>query len=206
MKTVDKYLAIIAIGIIYTFFSFLYEFHAEPEKKRIPGTLVPSFLVRALHGIVSAYLSVYIFFFYKEKKQAHHYVFLVFAFLIVLQWNIIKTCILQILEWKFYDREDKPLTNTEFLHFNITNTQLLNSLLIFNFLAVLYFIKVPLVVKILLTLSIIYIFMLSQRKCEVPELSWNQIKINMRESFLETSAVENAKKIIMGESSIETFI
>ena len=66
MKTVDKYLAIIAIGIIYTFFSFLYEFHAEPEKKRIQGTLVPSFLVRALHGIVSAYLSVYIFFFYKR--------------------------------------------------------------------------------------------------------------------------------------------
>ena len=205
MKTVDKYLAIVAIGIIYTFFSFLYEFHAEPEKKRIPGTLVPSFLVRALHGIVSAYLSVYIFFFYKEKKQAHHYVFLVFAFLIVLQWNIIKTCILQILEWKFYKR-DKPLTNTEFLHFNIANTRILNSMLIFNFVGVLYFAKLPLFVKILLTLSIIYIFMLSQRKCEVPELSWKQIKINMRESFLETSAVENAKKIIMGESSIETFI
>ena len=205
MKTVDKYLAIIAIGIIYTFFSFLYEFHAEPEKKRIPGTLVPSFLVRALHGIVSAYLSVYIFFFYKEKKQAHHYVFLVFAFLIVLQWNVIKTCILQIIEWKFYKR-DKPLTNTEFLHFNITNKRILNSLLIFNFLAVLYFTKIPLVVKILLTLSIIYLFLISQRKCEVPELSWNQIKINMRESFLETSAIENAKKIIMGESTIETFI
>ena len=205
MKTVDRYLAIIAIGIIYTFFSFLYEFHAEPEKKRIPGTLVPSFLVRALHGIVSAYLSVYIFFFYKEKKQAHHYFFLVFAFLIVLQWNIIKTCILQILEWKFYKR-DKPLTNTEFLHFNIANTRILNSMLIFNFVGVLYFAKLPLFVKILLTLSIIYIFMLSQRKCEVPELSWKQIKINMRESFLETSAVENAKKIIMGESSIETFI
>ena len=205
MKTVDKYLAIIAIGIIYTFFSFLYEFHAEPEKKRIPGTLVPSFLVRALHGIVSAYLSVYIFFFYKEKKQAHHYFFLVFAFLIVLQWNIIKTCILQIIEWKFYKR-DKPLTNTEFLHFNIANTKLLNSMLIFNFVGVLYFAKLPLFVKILLTLSIIYIFMLSQRKCEVPELSWKQIKINMRESFLETSAIENAKKIIMGESSIETFI
>ena len=205
MKTVDKYLAIIAIGIIYTLFSFLYEFHAEPEKKRIPGTLVPSFLVRALHGIVSAYLSVYIFFFYKEKKQAHHYFFLVFAFLIVLQWNVIKTCILQIIEWKFYKR-DKPLTNTEFLHFNITNTQLLNSLLLFNFVGVLYFTKIPLVVKILLTLSIIYLFLISQRKCEVPELSWKQIKENMRESFLETSAIENAKKIIMGESSIETFI
>ena len=206
MKTVDKYLAIIAIGIIYTFFSFLYEFHAEPEKKRIPGTLVPSFLVRALHGIVSAYLSVYIFFFYKEKKQAHHYFFLVFAFLIVLQWNILKTCILQILEWKFYDREDKPLTNTEFLHFNITNTQLLHSLLIFNFLGVLYLTKVPMVVKILLTFTIVYLFLISQRKCEVPELSWKQIKENMRESFLETSAIGNAKKIIMGESSIETFI
>lgn len=205
MKTVDKYLAIIAIGIVYTFFSFLYEFHAEPEKKRIPGTLVPSFLVRALHGIVSAYLSVYIFFFYKEKKQAHHYFFLVFAFLIVLQWNIIKTCILQILEWKFYKRE-KPLTNTEFLHFNITNTQLLHSLLLFNFVGVLYLAKVPLVVKVLLIIAIFYIFMLSQRKCEVPELSWKQIKINMRESFLETSAIENAKKIIMGESTIETFI
>jgi len=203
--TVDKYLAIIAIGIIYTFFSFLYEFNAEPEKKRIPGTLVPSFLVRALHGIVSVYLSFYIFFFYKEKKQAHHYFFLVFAFLIVLQWNIIKTCILQIIEWKFYDRE-KPLTNTEFLHFNITNTQLLNSLLIFNFLGVLYLTKVPMVVKILLTFTIVYLFLISQRKCEVPELSWKQIKENMRESFLETSAIGNAKKIIMGESSIETFI
>ena len=206
MKTVDKYLAIIAIGIIYTFFSFLYEFHAEPEKKRIPGTLVPSFLVRALHGIVTVYLSFYIFFFYKEKKQAHHYFFLVFAFLIVLQWNIIKTCILQIIEWKFYDREDKPLTNTEFLHFNITNKRLLNSLWVFNFLGVLYLAKVPLVVKVLLIMAIFYIFMLSQHKCEVPELSWKQIKINMRESFLETSAIENAKKIIMGESSIETFI
>ena len=206
MKTVDRYLAIIAIGIIYTLFSFLYEFHAEPEKKRIPGTLVPSFLVRALHGIVSVYLSFYIFFFYKEKKQAHHYFFLVFAFLSVLQWNIIKTCILQILEWKFYDREDKHRTNTEFLHFNITNKRILNSLLIFNFLAVLYFLKIPLVVKILLIMTIVYLFLISQRKCEVPELSWNQIKINMRESFLETSAIENAKKIIMGESSIETFI
>ena len=206
MKTVDKYLAIIAIGIIYTFFSFLYEFHAEPEKKRMPGTLVPSFLVRALHGIVTVYLSFYIFFFYKEKKQAHHYVFLVFSFLIVLHWNILKTCILQILEWKFYDREDKPLTNTEFLHFNITNKRLLNSLWVFNFLGVLYLAKVPLVVKVLLIMAIFYIFMLSQHKCEVPELSWKQIKINMRESFLETSAIENAKKIIMGESSIETFI
>lgn len=205
MKTVDKYLAIVAIGIIYTFFSFLYEFHAEPEKKRIPGTLVPSFLVRALHGIVSVYLSFYIFFFYKEKKQAHHYVFLVFTFLIVLQWNIIKTCILQLIEWKFYKR-DKPLTNTEFLHFNITNKRLLNSLWVFNFLGVLYLAKLPLVVKILLIMAIFYIFMLSQRKCEVPKLSWNQIKINMRESFLESSAIENAKKIIMGESSIETFI
>mgnify|MGYP001039452102 CR=1 FL=1 len=206
MKTVDKYLAIVAIGIIYTFFSFLYEFHAEPEKKRIPGTLVPSFLVRALHGIVSVYLSFYIFFFYKEKKQAHHYVFLVFAFLIVLQWNVIKTCILQILEWKFYDREDKPLTNTEFLHFNITNKRLLNGLFIFNFLGVLYLIKIPLVVKLLLIMTIVYLFLISQRKSEVPELSWKQIKINMRESFLETSAIENAKKIIRGESSIETFI
>jgi len=205
MKTVDRYLAIIAIGIIYTFFSFLYEFHAEPEKKRIPGTLVPSFLVRALHGIVSVYLSFYIFFFYKEKKQAHHYFFLVFAFLIVLQWNVIKTCILQIIEWKFYKR-DKPLTNTEFLHFNITNKRILNSLFIFNFLGVLYFAKVPLVAKILLLFTICYLFLISQRKCEVPELSWKQIKINMRESFLETSAIENAKKIIMGESSIETFI
>lgn len=206
MKTVYKYLAIVAIGIIYTFFSFLYEFHAEPEKKRIPGTLLPSFLVRALHGIVTVYLSFYIFFFYKEKKQAHHYFFLVFAFLIVLQWNIIKTCILQIIEWKFYDRENKPLTNTEFLHFNIANKRILNSMLIFNFLGVLYFAKLPLFVKILLIIAIFYIFMLSQHKCEVPELSWKQIKINMRESFLETSAVENAKKIIMGESSIETFI
>ena len=206
MKTVDRYLAIIAIGIIYTFFSFLYEFHAEPEKKRIPGTLVPSFLVRALHGIVSAYLSVYIFFFYKEKKQAHHYFFLVFAFLIVLQWNIIKTCILQILEWKFYKREDKPLTNTEFLHYNITNKNMINALYVFNFLGLLYFLKIPLVVKILLIMTIVYLFLISQRKCEVPELSWKQIKINMRESFLETSAIENAKKIIMGESTIETFI
>lgn len=205
MKTVDKYLAIISIGIIYTFFSFLYEFHAEPEKKRIPGTLVPSFLVRALHGIVSAYLSVYIFFFYKEKKQAHHYFFLVFAFLIVLQWNIIKTCILQILEWKFYDR-DKPLTNTEFLHENITNKNMINALYMFNYLGVLYFTKIPLVAKIVLVFTIVYLFLISQRKCEVPELSWQQIKINMRESFLETSAIENAKKIIMGENSIETFI
>lgn len=205
MKTVDKYLAIVAIGIIYTFFSFLYEFHAEPEKKRIPGTLVPSFLVRALHGIVSAYLSVYIFFFYKEKKQAHHYFFLVFAFLIVLQWNIIKTCILQILEWKFYDR-DKPLTNTEFLHENITNKNMINALYMFNYLGVLYFTKIPLIAKIVLVFTIVYLFLISQRKCEVPELSWQQIKINMRESFLETSAIENAKKIIMGESSIETFI
>ena len=205
MKTVDKYLAIVAIGIIYTFFSFLYEFHAEPEKKRIPGTLLPSFLVRALHGIVTAYLSVYIFFFYKEKKQAHHYFFLVFAFLIVLQWNIIKTCILQIIEWKFYKR-DKPLTNTEFLHYNITNKNMINALYVFNFLAVLYFIKIPLIAKILLLFTICYLFLISQRKCEVPELSWKQIKINMRESFLETSAIENAKKIIMGESSIETFI
>lgn len=205
MKTVNKYLAIIAIGIIYTFFSFLYEFHAEPEKKRIPGTLVPSFLVRAIHGIVSVYLSFYIFFFYKEKKQAHHYFFLVFAFLIVLQWNIIKTCILQILEWKFYKR-DKPLTNTEFLHYNITNKNMINALYVFNFLGVLYFIKIPLVAKIVLVFTIVYLFLISQRKCEVPELSWNQIKINMRESFLESSAIENAKKIIMGESSIETFI
>ena len=205
MKTVDRYLAIVAIGIVYTFFSFLYEFHAEPEKKRIPGTLVPSFLVRALHCTVTVYLSFYIFFFYKEKKQAHHYVFLVFSFLIVLHWNILKTCILQILEWKFYKR-DKPLTNTEFLHFNIANKRILNSMLIFNFLGLLYFIKIPLVAKIVLVFTICYLFLISQHKCEVPELSWNQIKINMRESFLETSAVENAKKIIMGESSIETFI
>lgn len=153
---------IFIIGIVYSISSIYYETYYEPLKKMKPNTFYINVILRFLHSFLSAYLIFYILFNY-NAKQKYHFLYVFFAFCIVILWTITDMCILCLLEWHFYEGNVYKRKTTEVLHFNLVDSFVMNILYSISCLIVLYVLKVKPIYKVLILCGLIFFNVITPR-------------------------------------------